>query len=220
MPRPSLPYLVAVATFAAAAASAPTPPPSSGAASGTAASSAAVSGTAATGTPAPTTSASSTAAPPIPSAPKADTLNWPIAPSRKPSAGEWNKAQALTPTRATGERSKQCQLSRVREWLRIRCAALPIAAITQLAGSPTDTRREIAAEGADGLPGGGTLELRLRQDDPRVFSFWTFGQGYDGPLTVVPAVGVQITWPAASSAPIIVFSDALYEPVPTARSPQ
>jgi hypothetical protein len=97
---------------------------------------------------------------------------------------------------------------------------MPIAAITQLAGSALTTRRSIAPEGADRMPGGGTLLLAATPGDRYVFTFWTFGPGYDGPLTVVPAVQVQVSWLDGKTAPTLLLSDALYEPVPTGRNPQ
>ena len=34
---------------------------------------------------------------------------------------------------------------------------------------------------ADGLPAGGELVFPVRPGERRVFSFWTLGDGYDGP---------------------------------------
>lgn len=157
-------------------------------------------------------------------APRIDSLPWAATAAGErqpqPSEAEWSSATVVSATRATGERSPKCQLRHLRLWLEIRCAEMPVAAITQLAGPESGTRRRIEPEGEDRMPGAGTLRLRLTRGVSRVFTFWTFGPGYDGPLTVVPAVEVQIAWWPEQDAPTVITSDALYEPMPTGRNPQ
>jgi hypothetical protein len=150
-----------------------------------------------------------------------DAVPWPAASNAKePKPTEWDHAEPLRPTRVSGEHAPGCKVDRVRQWLRIRCDAMPSAAITQLTGDAQATRRSIGPEGADRMPGAGTLLLALTTGVRHVFTFWTFGPGYDGPLTVVPAVQVDVSWLEGHPTPTLLLSDALYEPVPTGRNPQ
>jgi hypothetical protein len=152
--------------------------------------------------------------------PKLDALDWPVVLSSAPSPAEWKKAATFAPSRRTGERSSGCRYRHLREWVRIDCAALKVAAITQLGGQADGVSFHIEPAGEDRLPGAGSLIFPLRAGERRAFAFWTFGDGYDGPLTVVPAINVQAVWLEGAARPLLLVSDALNEPVPTAHHPR
>jgi hypothetical protein len=140
----------------------------------------------------------------------------PRAQSVAPNAAEWAAAPEIEVSRRTGPSAKRCETRLVREWLRVRCASLRVSAITQLGGSGEGARLRLDPKSADGLPAGGELVFPVRPGESRVFSFWTLGEGYDGPLTVLPALVVQSEW--SGERPVIVLHDALDEPVRTAQS--
>lgn len=144
--------------------------------------------------------------------------SWPAATSPAPRAAEWDAAEALTATRVAGERAARCRVDRVREWLRIRCKDLPTAAIGALGGDAKGLRYEIQPAGDNRVPGDGQVILPVRRGDRRALLWWTFGEGYDGPLTVVPAITIQQSWLPSRQAPVLTLVDALHEPVPTARN--
>jgi hypothetical protein len=53
------------------------------------------------------------------------------------------------------------------------------------------------------MPGGGEVMFPLRRGDRRVFQISTFGQGYDGPFTILPAAIIQEQWTDGDPAPIV-----------------
>ncbi|MGC4088999.1 MAG: hypothetical protein QM756_14080 [Polyangiaceae bacterium] len=136
--------------------------------------------------------------------------------SPEPQPKEWEAAERFQATRATGARATACFASRVREWLRVRCPALRVSAITQLGGETNGTRFAIDAPSKDDVSEGGEVVLPLRPKQRRVVMFWSLGRGYDGPLTVVPGVVLQTDW--SDGAPRVVLHDAVHEPVRTAQS--
>ncbi len=147
--------------------------------------------------------------------PTAAPLTWPDTSSDAPSSQEWHGAEAALPTRSVGVRADNCRVRRVREWASIRCFEMPTSAITQLGGTQKGVSFHLDPPGEDRLPREGVLVFPLRRGDRRVFSFWTLGNGYDGPLTVIPAVVVQADW--QGEVPTLLLFDALNEPVRTAR---
>lgn len=141
-----------------------------------------------------------TAEPVLPSIEKAT-----IAPEKspRPKPAEWATAtrQALSRTSATGA---ACEAHLLREWLRIRCPKGPLAAISLLGGERNDLLFWIVPplDGA-GVPGGGEAIFPLRKGEARVLQFWTFGEGYDGPLTVLPLFVVQEDWLDGAAGPTV-----------------
>jgi len=136
-------------------------------------------------------------------------------PSASPSRADWQTAPLLDLSRRVGPLARTCETRRVREWIRVRCPSLRVSAITQLGGSSAGARLSLDPKSLDGFPAGGELVFPVRPSESRVFLFWTLGEGYDGPLTVLPALVVQSEW--AGAHPVLVMHDALNEPVRTAQ---
>jgi hypothetical protein len=141
---------------------------------------------------------------------------WPVGKSAPPTHQAWLNAEAVSFTRVSGGRASHCTAQRVREWLEVRCPELHTSAITQLGGGGSPAFSSIVPAGDDRIPGGGEAVFPLRKGDRRVLLWWTLGEGYDGPLTVVPGIVLQEYWLAEQ--PILVLTDALHEPVPTAKT--
>lgn len=145
---------------------------------------------------------------------------WPTARSTPPTAAAWHALAPVDWGRAYGEKAQRCELKLFAEWLRVRCASFKTSAITQLGGSRADVSYAIEPPGADRVPGAGELTFPVRPGERRVFMFWSLGPGYDGPLTVVPAVVLQTHWLAGSDEPSLTLTDALHEPVATKTHPR
>ena len=145
---------------------------------------------------------------------------WPTVKSAPPSVAAWKAAQPSELPRVFGVHAQGCKIKRIAEWLNVRCPDFKAAAVTQLGGNRNDVGYFIEPPAADRVPGPGQVTFAVRQGDRRVFLFWTLGPGYDGPLTVVPAVVVQESWLAGSDSPSITLSDALHEPVATKTHPR
>jgi hypothetical protein len=145
--------------------------------------------------------------------------NWPTAPSAPPTAAEWEARMRVNLGRTYGDKAASCDVRLNDEWIRVRCA-FKTSAITQLGGAHTGVQTVIEPPSADRLPGAGELIFPVRPGERRVFLLWTLGPGYDGPLTVVPAVVVQSQWLAGSENPSITLTDALHEPVATKTHPR
>jgi hypothetical protein len=149
-----------------------------------------------------------------------DAQAWPTTRSKAPTKADWRATPTIQLPRSWGEKARSCDVKRIEEWLYVRCASFKAAAITELSGSRADVSYFIEPAGADRLPGAGQVVVPLRPGERRVFSFWTFGPGYDGPLTVVPAVVLQTAWAPAGAHPVITLTDALHEPVATKTHPR
>jgi hypothetical protein len=147
-------------------------------------------------------------------------LEWPAARSPAPTAFAWKGAPRIAVRRAFGVRARECAVHRVAEWVQVRCPKLKTPSITEPAGDKTGVAYHVDPPGDDRVPGGGHVTFPVRRGDRRVFLFWTLGPGYDGPLTVIPAVVVQESWPAGSAQPVLTLTDALHEPVGTATHPR
>ncbi len=148
--------------------------------------------------------------------PEATSLTWPDVTSDAPISDEWRGAEEVLPTRVVGMKAQRCKVRRVREWASIRCSDMATSAITQLGGMQKGVSFHLDAPGEDRLPREGVLVFPLRKDDRRVFTFWTLGDGYDGPLTVIPGVIVQADW--QGEEPTLLLHEALHEPMRTAQS--
>jgi hypothetical protein len=141
-----------------------------------------------------------------PSKPRFDAEALPRDDSKKPSAEEWKSASEVIPTRA-GPRAKDCTLWRVREWIRVSCPNLVTASIAFLGGNPKDVAFWIdpPREADQKLPQGGEVMFPVRRGDRRVVQFLTFGAGYEGPFTQLPALVVQEHWQDGQASPTIVI---------------
>lgn len=126
--------------------------------------------------------------------------------SKKPSAAEWKSATEVVATRA-GPRAKGCTLWRVREWIRVSCPDLVTASLAFLGGTSKDVAFWIdpPREADQKLPQGGEVMFPVRKGDRRVLQFLTFGPGYEGPFTQLPALVVQEHWLADAVGPTIVL---------------
>jgi hypothetical protein len=145
---------------------------------------------------------------------------WPSDRSKAPPTAAWRDAKPVSLPRVSGERASGCEIKVIAEWLRVRCDNFRVSAITELGGTRTDVNYVIEPPGVDRLPGAGELTFPVRPGERRVFLVWTLGPGYDGPLTVVPAVVVQSHWLAGDAGPSITCTDALHEPVATKTHPR
>ncbi len=147
--------------------------------------------------------------------PSASPLTWPRTTTAAPSSEQWHTATVVPATRTVGAKAQRCRVRRVEEWASIRCEGMKISAMTQLGGDSKGVSFHLDAPGSDRLPTEGVLVFPLRPGDRRVFSLWTLGDGYDGPLTVVAGVVVQAEW--IDEAATLLLHDALVEPVRTAQ---
>ncbi len=141
--------------------------------------------------------------PPIPSF----AAGLPTEESKKPTPEEWRDAKEVQPTRM-GPRAKDCHVYRVREWVRISCPDLVTATIAVLGGTATGYAFWIdpQKEGKDAkLPAGGEIQFPVRKGDRRVVQMLTFGPGYEGPLTQLPALVVQEHWLDDEVEPIMTI---------------
>lgn len=144
---------------------------------------------------------------------------WPTTRTRPPSKADWESALPIS-ARVYGEKARACEMRQHDEWLYVRCPKLKTSAITLLGGTRSELSYFIEPAGADRVPGAGQVVFPLRPGERRVLSFWTLGPGYDGPLTVVPAIVLQTTWLKDGLNPTITLTDALHEPVATKTHPR
>lgn len=127
--------------------------------------------------------------------------------SPKPTADEWRGATEVRATRM-GPRAKGCHVYRVREWVRVSCPDLVTATISVLGGTATGYAFWIdpSKEGRDAkLPAGGEIQFPVRRGDRRVVQVLTFGPGYEGPFTQLPALVVQEHWLDDEAEPIMTI---------------
>ena len=141
---------------------------------------------------------------------------WPVAKKGAPSRTEWATAEPVLLTRVSGARAVRCSAHATQGWLKVRCPELHTSAITQLASEGAAVVAHIEPAGDDRIPGGGEVVFPILKGDRHALLWWTLGEGYDGPLTVVPGLVLQEYWLGAE--PVVLLSDALNEPVPTAKS--
>ncbi|WP_437312011.1 hypothetical protein [Sorangium sp. So ce388] len=169
---------------------------------------------AATGAPGAQAKATATGAPgkPPATAPEAveerplDAEPFPGEPSKQPTAAEWKAAPRVRLSR-TGPAAAGCRAYRTREWLRIRCPELTVSAISLLGGKTEGVAFWIdPPRGGSELPRGGEVMFPIRRGDRRVIQILTFGPGYDGPFTLLPAIVVQEQWLDDEPAPTVTAS--------------
>jgi hypothetical protein len=132
-----------------------------------------------------------------------DAEPFPAEATKLPTAAEWTAAPRVRLSRR-GPAAEGCRAYRLREWLRVRCPDLTIATISLLGGQTEGVAFWItpSPEGS-GLPRGGEVMFPVRRGDRRVVQITTFGAGYDGPFTILPAVIIQEQWLDGDPAPII-----------------
>jgi hypothetical protein len=140
--------------------------------------------------------------------------------SPTPTEAAWSTTSSVSLERTFGAKARGCTVRLKAEWMRVRCPGLKTAAITQLGGNRAEVSYFIEPPGVDRVPGAGQVTFPVRMGERRAFLFWTLGPGYDGPLTVVPAVVLQAAWLAGAAEPSVTLSDALHEPVPTKTHPR
>ena len=139
--------------------------------------------------------------------------------SPRPSGKEWKEATRVELDRTSGERSKKCSAWRVREWFKLHCSGKPTAAINLVGGEARNVYYWVQPpeEGAaEQMPGDGEVVMAVLPGTQRVVQFWTFGPGYDGPLTVLGDVILQQKWEEDAPAPTFILTDTLVEPIRTA----
>ncbi|WP_437594291.1 hypothetical protein [Sorangium sp. So ce1000] len=135
-----------------------------------------------------------------------DAAPFPVEPSKQPTAAEWKAAPRVRLSR-TGPAAAGCRSYRAREWLRIRCPELIISAISLLGGKAEGVAFWIDPPRGDSeLPRGGEVMFPIRRGDRRVIQILTFGPGYDGPFTLLPAIVVQEQWLDDEPAPTVTAS--------------
>ncbi|KYF74227.1 hypothetical protein [Sorangium cellulosum] len=135
-----------------------------------------------------------------------DAEPFPAEPSRQPTAAEWKTAPRVRLSRA-GPAAAGCRAYRMREWLRIRCPELTVSAMSLLGGKTEGVAFWIdPPRGGSELPRGGEVMFPLRRGDRRVIQILTFGPGYDGPFTLLPAIVVQEQWLDDEPAPTVTAS--------------
>ena len=151
------------------------------------------------------------AAPNAPAAPAAgedrplDAEPFPGEPSKQPTAAEWKDAPRVRLTRmGPAAAAAGCRAYRLREWVRIRCPELVTSAISLLGGKPDGVAFWITPPGSgSALPRGAEALFPIRRGDRRVIQILTFGAGYDGPFTLLPAIIIQEQWVEGDAAPIV-----------------
>ncbi|CAN94201.1 putative secreted protein [Sorangium cellulosum So ce56] len=166
------------------------------------ASKAAASATADAGAPRAAASAATDAGDELP----LDAAPFPPEPSKQPTAAEWKAAPRVRLSRA-GPAAAGCRAYRAREWLRIRCPELTVSAISLLGGKTEGVAFWIdPPRGGSELPRGGEVMFPIRRGDRRVIQILTFGPGYDGPFTLLPAIVIQEQWLEDEPAPTVTAS--------------
>lgn len=118
--------------------------------------------------------------------------------SALPTAEEWLAARPVKLSR-TSPRAATCAATRVREWLRVRCAT-PTFAISLLGGSNEGLSFWIGGE-AEGRFG--EVQLPLRRGDRRVVQLWATRDDGAGSAIVEPALVLQELWIEGDAAPTV-----------------
>ena len=135
-----------------------------------------------------------------------DAVPFPAEPSKQPTAAEWKTAPRVRLSR-TGPAAAGCRAYRAREWLRVRCPELTVSAISLLGGKAEGVAFWIdPPRGGSELPRGGEVMFPIRRGDRRVIQILTFGPGYDGPFTLLPAIVIQQQWLDDEPAPTVTAS--------------
>jgi hypothetical protein len=135
-----------------------------------------------------------------------DAAPFPPEPSKQPTAAEWKAAPRVRLSRA-GPAAAGCRAYRAREWLRIRCPELTVSAISLLGGKTEGVAFWIdPPRSGSELPRGGEVMFPIRRGDRRVIQILTFGPGYDGPFTLLPAIVIQEQWLEDEPAPTVTAS--------------
>jgi hypothetical protein len=118
--------------------------------------------------------------------------------SASPTAAEWLTAAPVLLAR-TSPKASSCVATRVREWLRVRCAT-PTFAISLLGGSHEGLAFWIGGEEEGRF---GEVQLPLRRGDRRVVQLWATRDDPSGAKVVVPAQVLQEQWVEGEPAPTV-----------------
>lgn len=120
-----------------------------------------------------------------------------------PRPDEWKNAPAVRLSHDVDA----CRAYRVREWLKVHCAAFPAAGVSLLAGPRAGVQLWVDPPRD---PGDGMKTLRsaevifpVRRGDGRLFQLGQFGEGYDGPVAWNLAFTLSEQWIEGDSAPIV-----------------
>ena len=115
-----------------------------------------------------------------------------------PTAKEWQTATPMQLSRVSPA-AAGCKATRVREWLRVRCAQRTFA-LSLLGGSNEGLAFWIGPE-EQGAPG--EVQFPLRRGDRRVLQFWAQGKDAQGEFVPEPALVLQEHWLPGEESPFI-----------------
>jgi len=118
--------------------------------------------------------------------------------SKAPSAAEWLTARPVKLTRQS-PKAASCATTRVREWIRVRCASKTFA-ISLLGGSTDGLSFWIGTE-AEGRFA--EVQLPLRRGDRRVVQIWATRDEPSGGSVVEPSLVLQELWVEGDAAPTV-----------------
>jgi hypothetical protein len=122
------------------------------------------------------------------------------APSSPPRAEQWRSAERVGLSRASSAAERVCNATRVREWLRVRCAT-PTFAIGLLAGDVDGLAFWIGSESEGRY---GEVQLALRPGDRRVVQLFAPPSKPDGGPS--PSFVLQEHWLEGDLAPTVVVT--------------
>jgi len=150
---------------------------------------------------APSASSSAAVAPTPPVIHGADI---PAEESRAPTAAEWSSGKPVAPTRGSAE---HCELTLLREWLKIRCPGMVGAGL--VAGEPRGVTARVVGRlfTDDGMPGdvSATVVLPLRRGEARIVSFGDSASEYNGSALVEGGI-LSVLWRMNRADPVLVMS--------------
>ncbi len=115
-----------------------------------------------------------------------------------PTSKEWLVATPLALSRVSPA-AAGCVATRVREWVRVRCAGKTFA-ISLLGGSNEGLSFWIGPE-ERGQPG--EVQFPVRRGDRRVVQLWAYGTDAEGGVVPSPWLVLQEQWVEGESAPTI-----------------
>jgi hypothetical protein len=160
-------------------------------------------------TPVSSTSTTSSAAVAPAALPRVTGAELPDAESPAPNAAEWNRGKRVAPTRGHAAR---CELTLVREWLRVRCPGLVGAGL--VAGSPRGVSvRVLGRLFIDGNRGdvAAVVVLPIRRGEARIVTFNDTSFEYDSAALAEGGV-LSVQFRAGRADPVLVMSDFPKDP--------
>jgi hypothetical protein len=119
-----------------------------------------------------------------------------------PTPEEW---KAQKPVGLTDPWARDCNVYRVREWIKITCATLMTSSIALLGGAREGVSLFIPPVPKDhSFSTGGEVIFPVRRGDRRMIEWSTFGEGYEGPMGLELAFVISESWVADEPAPVII----------------